>query len=97
MTDNVTPIESGKRKRRPKVGAPPVHGDWRDAFVYTREGEVAKVVSNAVAILSADERWAGVLAFDVFGGREILQKAPVGSGHDARGPAEGGRRMGGRG
>jgi hypothetical protein len=76
MTDNVTPIESGKRKRRPKVGAPPVHGDWRDAFVYTREGEVAKVVSNAVAILSADERWAGVLAFDVFGGREILQKAP---------------------
>lgn len=53
------------------------HGDWRDTLVYTKDGTIAKVVANAVAILSNDPAWAGVLASDIFAGeREIIMKAP---------------------
>ena len=47
------PIPFDPKRRRSKKEAPKREptGDWRDELVYSKDGSIAKVVANAVAIL----------------------------------------------
>lgn len=61
--------------------------DWRDCLV-TRQGKdgakvLRPVLANVIAILSSDDRWEGVIAYDAFREAAVVLKAPEWDAQDA--------------
>jgi len=75
--------EKPKRKPRQK---PPLRvvtendlraHDWRSNLVYTKKKTIASVIANATTILTHDEQWQGVFAWDELLSGVVCRKKPL--------------------
>lgn len=56
---------------------------WQGDLQRKPSGELLPLVSNAIAILTHDAQWTGVLAHDAFAGRSIFRRQPPWYAEDA--------------
>jgi putative DNA primase/helicase len=80
---DVLDIKKRATKQRSVPSSREALGDWRDNLLCDDKGKNLRCISNGITILSHDEEWKGVLAFDDFSQSIVTTRAPRWCADDA--------------